>query len=220
MLAFGYMGETEVMSIWPAFFASLLCWSYIVWEVFFGQASQLASLLTLEAALRYLKKVANTPETKDFEKPAAAKAFDRLRLILLLGWSLYPLRPVLLRFIWPEIIPTTSSQGTTPESSGIGSEESLNALYNLGDLVNKIFFGIAVWTAAGSEEETTHQQVYRVQRREAEIITSWMEQLRMRNIVHKNFRGTLPAWLDLELRLPLIHLCPPLGRRILYTYST
>lgn len=39
------------------------------------------------------------------------------------------------------------------EEEKIEREDAMNALYNLGDLVNKIAFGIAVYSAAGSEEQ-------------------------------------------------------------------
>ncbi len=74
----------------------------------------------------------------------------------------------------------------------------MNALYNLGDLVNKIAFGIAVYSAAGSEEQMQKQMEHRVIRLEMRIMKDWMQQLKSMGIVHRKFRGDLKSWLNLD----------------------
>ena len=38
MLAFGYMGETGVLSAWVAFAFGMLVWFYILKDIFLGEA--------------------------------------------------------------------------------------------------------------------------------------------------------------------------------------
>merc|ERR1712194_832044 len=66
-------------------------------------------------------------------------AYEILRLILLIGWALYPVGYVV------------GSMGGKKE------EEMLNAIYNLADLVNKVAFGLAIFYAAQSQTELEKQ---------------------------------------------------------------
>ena len=59
-----------------------------------------------------------------------------MRLILTVGWSMYPIGYVV---------------GHTGPSADSGSPALLNVVYNVADLVNKTAFGLAVWSAAKSE---------------------------------------------------------------------
>ena len=58
------------------------------------------------------------------------KAFNYLRLIVLIGWSIYP-----LGYVFGYL------------TGGIDSN-SLNFIYNFADFVNKIAFGLIIWSAA------------------------------------------------------------------------
>eukprot|EP00392_Amoebophrya_sp_AT5.2_P009093 g9121.t1 len=126
---------------------------------------------------------------RTFQKPVAVVAFEKLRYILLFGWSLYPLRPLLSKYFWEEA-----------KSSGddLHSVNSMHGLYNIGDLVNKVFFAIAVFSAAGSEEQEEIQEEFGVWRAENAILQQWMRELRSRGIVGKRFQGDLLNWLDLD----------------------
>ena len=64
---------------------------------------------------------------------ASKKAFSALRLIVTVGWAIYPLGYIL---------------GYT----GAGDAGTLNLVYNLADFVNKIAFGVVIWAAATSDE--------------------------------------------------------------------
>ena len=62
---------------------------------------------------------------------ASQKAFSALRLIVTVGWSIYPL-------------------GYIYGYAGGGDVDTLNLIYNLADFVNKIAFGVVIWAAATS----------------------------------------------------------------------
>ena len=111
MLVAGYLGEVGSINVWVGFVIGMLGWLYIIYEIFAGEASQInASKGTA----------------------SSQKAFNALRLIVTIGWAIYPIGYVL---------------GYT----GGGSAEGLNIIYNLADFVNKIAFGVVIWAAATSE---------------------------------------------------------------------
>jgi hypothetical protein len=64
-------------------------------------------------------------------------AYKAMRWIVTLGWAIYPLGYVLGYMM------------------GTVDEASLNIIYNLADLVNKIAFGLLIWYAATSESQAT-----------------------------------------------------------------
>ena len=111
MLVAGYIGEVEQGSLlWPMFILCTLAWVYIIYEIFAGEASKInASSGTV----------------------ASKKAFNALRLIVTVGWAIYPIGYIL---------------GYT----GGASPDMLNIVYNLADFVNKIAFGVVIWAAATS----------------------------------------------------------------------
>jgi bacteriorhodopsin len=115
MLVFGYFGEIRSINVWGAFVVSMLAWLFIIYEVFLGEASKISAENGTEAS---------------------KKAFNALRIIVTVGWAIYPLGYVL---------------GYT----GGGSENMLTIVYNLADFVNKIAFGVVIWAAATS---SSHEQ--------------------------------------------------------------
>jgi bacteriorhodopsin len=115
MLVFGYFGEIRSINVWGAFVVSMLAWLFIIYEVFLGEASKISAENGTEAS---------------------KKAFNALRIIVTVGWAIYPLGYVL---------------GYT----GGGSDNMLNIVYNLADFVNKIAFGVVIWAAATS---SSHEQ--------------------------------------------------------------
>lgn len=70
--------------------------------------------------------------------PAVQSAFSLMRWVVLVGWAIYPIGYILGYLV-----------GGTPDNSMI----LLNVVYNLADVVNKIAFGVIIWTAAVSETE-------------------------------------------------------------------
>ena len=114
MLVAGYIGEVSAMgdggSLWSGFWIGMVAWLYIIWEVFKGEASQIsASKGTV----------------------ASKKAFNALRLIVTVGWAIYPI-------------------GYYLGYTGSADANTLNIVYNLADFVNKIAFGVVIWAAATS----------------------------------------------------------------------
>ena len=113
MLIAGYLGEVEQGAwLWPMFILGMAGWIYIIYEIFMGEASKIS---------------ANSGTV------ASQKAFNALRLIVTVGWSIYPLGYLL---------------GYT----GAASPDGLNLVYNLADFVNKIAFGVVIWAAATSSD--------------------------------------------------------------------
>ena len=112
MLVFGFLGELGAMSYWPAFAIGMAGWLYIIYEIFAGEASQISA--------------ANGTA-------ASQTAFNALRLIVTVGWAIYPIGYIL--------------------GAGEGGAAGLNLIYNLADFVNKIAFGVVIWVAATSSSE-------------------------------------------------------------------
>ncbi len=115
MLVFGYFGEINFMNVWVAFLIGMLAWLYIIYEIFIGEASKINAENGTEAS---------------------KKAFHALRLIVTVGWAIYPIGYI-LGYI------------------GSGNENTLNIIYNLADFLNKIAFGVVIWAAATSSGENS-----------------------------------------------------------------
>ncbi len=115
MLVGGYLGEVGVLDITVGFIIGMAGWVYIIYEVFVGEASQISS---------------------DSGNAASQRAFNALRLIVTVGWSIYPIGYVL------------------GYMTGTADAASLNLIYNLADFVNKIAFGVVIWAAAMQDAET------------------------------------------------------------------
>ena len=111
MLVAGYLGEVGAMNVWLAFIIGMAGWIYIIYEIFAGEAS----------------KISASDGT-----PASQRAFNALRIIVTVGWAIYPLGYVL-------------------GYAGAGSADALNIIYNLADFVNKIAFGVVIWVATTSD---------------------------------------------------------------------
>ena len=111
MLVAGYLGEVGSVNVWAGFVVGMLGWLYIIYEIFAGEASQINASKGTAASQR---------------------AFNALRLIVTIGWAIYPI-------------------GYVIGYSGGGSAEGLNIIYNLADFINKIAFGVVIWAAATSD---------------------------------------------------------------------
>ena len=117
MLIGGYVGEAGYMSVWPAFIIGMAGWAYILYEIFVGQASKISA---------------------QSAPPAVQSAFNTMRLIVTIGWSIYP-----IGYFFGYLT------GSGPEASA----NALNLIYNLADVLNKIAFGLIIWSVAVSESE-------------------------------------------------------------------
>jgi len=117
MLVAGYLGEVnsgDTNMLWVCFVIGLLAWFYIIREVFVGEASEINA---------------------SSGSAASQAAFSALRMIVTIGWAIYPL-------------------GYLYGYAGGGDVQALNIIYNLADFVNKIAFGVVIWAAATSDSES------------------------------------------------------------------
>ena len=110
MLLGGYLGEAQVISSTLGFIIGMIGWAVIIWEIFGGEASKAADA---NAGIK--------------------TAFNALRIIVLVGWAIYP-----LGYVFGYML-------------GSVDEGSLNIIYNLADFINKILFGLIIWNVAVKE---------------------------------------------------------------------
>ena len=109
MLIGGYLGEAGYIPATLGFVIFMAGWIYVLYEIFSGEAG----------------KAAAKSGNKSF-----STAFSALRMIVTLGWAIYP-----LGYVFGNL------------TGGI-DENSLNVIYNLSDFINKIAFGLIIWAAA------------------------------------------------------------------------
>jgi len=111
MLCGGYLGEAGYINATLGFVIGMAGWVYILYEVFSGEAG----------------KAANKSGNK-----ALVTAFSTMRMIVTVGWAIYP-----LGYVFGYL------------TGGVDAN-SLNIIYNLADFINKIAFGLVIWAAAAS----------------------------------------------------------------------
>ena len=109
MLIGGYLGQAGFINPTLGFIIWIAGWIYILYEIFSGEAGKVAA--------------------KSGNK-ALVTAFGSLRMIVTIGWAIYP-----LGYIFGYL------------TAGIDAN-SLNAIYNLADFINKIAFGLIIWSCA------------------------------------------------------------------------
>ena len=107
MIVGGYLGEAGYISVVLGFIIGILGWAIIIWEIFGGEASKAATT-----------------------KESVQSAFNAMRIIVLVGWAIYPLGYILGLMM------------------GSVDASTLNGVYNIADFVNKILFGLIIWNAA------------------------------------------------------------------------
>ena len=112
MLVGGYLGEAGYINSMLGFIIGMAGWIYILYEIFSGEAGKLAA--------------------KSGNK-ALVTAFGAMRMIVTVGWAIYPLGYVLGYL-----------------TGGVDAN-SLNVIYNAADFLNKIAFGLIIWAAAMSQ---------------------------------------------------------------------
>ena len=121
MLVFGFLGETQMIGgssiIW--WILGMICWAYIIYEIFRGEAA-----------------IINRKSGNE----AGQFAFQTLKWIVTIGWAIYP-----IGYLYG--LDETIIFGVQINNTAF-SIELINIIYNLADLVNKMAFGIAIWMAA------------------------------------------------------------------------
>ena len=111
MLVGGYLGEAGYINSTLGFIIGMAGWVYILYEIFSGESGKAAA--------------------KSGNK-ALVTAFGALRMIVTVGWAIYP-----LGYIFGYL------------TGGVDAE-TLNVVYNLADFINKIAFGLVIWAAAST----------------------------------------------------------------------
>jgi len=111
MLCFGYLGEIQVVNPWLGFIGGMCGWFFILSEIFMGEAGGMSSQCS----------------------EAVATSFKNMRLIVTVGWSIYP-----LGYFFGYLL-------------GSVSDDALNITYNIADFVNKIAFVLSCWACAKAD---------------------------------------------------------------------
>ena len=109
MLIFGYLGEAGYIAAIVGFIVGVAAWIYILYEIFSGEAGK---------------------AMKGSGNKALKTAFSAMRMIVTIGWAIYP-----LGYLFGYL------------AGGVDAN-TLNVIYNLADFVNKIAFGLVIWSAA------------------------------------------------------------------------
>jgi len=109
MLVGGYLGEAGMIQKFVGFIILMAGWIYILFEIFSGEAGRAAA------------KGGNR---------AVTNAFGAMRMIVTIGWAIYP-----LGYVFGYL-------------AGAIDSNTLNVIYNLSDFINKLAFGLVIWAAA------------------------------------------------------------------------
>jgi len=112
MVLGGYAGEAGYILPFLGFIIWMAGWLYILYEIFTGEAGKLCD-----------KSTSNDLVT----------AFGKMRIIVTIGWAVYP-----LGYVFGYL------------TGGIDSN-TLNVIYNFADFINKIAFGLIIWSAARNQ---------------------------------------------------------------------
>ena len=112
MVLGGYAGEVGYISPFLGFVIWMVGWLYILYEIFTGEAGKLCDKSTNEDLVT---------------------AFEKMRMIVTIGWAIYP-----LGYVFGYL------------TGGIDSN-TLNVIYNFADFINKIAFGLVIWVAARNQ---------------------------------------------------------------------
>ena len=104
-----YAGQAGHINRILGFVIGIGGWIYVLYEIFSGEAGRAAA--------------------KSGNKPFVT-AFNTLRMIVIVGWAIYP-----LGYIFGYL-------------NGGVDDNALSVIYNLADFLNKITFGLVIWVAA------------------------------------------------------------------------
>ena len=109
MVCGGYAGEAGYILPFLGFIIWMVGWIYILYEIFSGEAGKLVTRSTNRALVT---------------------AFETMRMIVTIGWAIYP-----LGYVFGYL------------TGGIDTN-TLNVIYNFADFINKIAFVLVIWIAA------------------------------------------------------------------------
>lgn len=109
MVLFRYLGEAGFVHATLAFLISIVFWLYILGELFFGKLETAVSK-NLNGSMR--------------------RGYFWLRLIVTIGWAIYPLTSFIVSF------------------NGLVDDGGLSIAYNLAEFLNRMAFGLIVLSVA------------------------------------------------------------------------
>ncbi len=112
MVLGAYAGEAGYISPFLGLVIWMVGWIYILYEIFPGEAGRLCAKSTNDDLVT---------------------AFGKMRMIVTIGWTIYP-----LGYVFGYL------------TGGIDSN-TLNVIYNFADFINKIAFGLVIWVAARNQ---------------------------------------------------------------------
>ena len=115
MLVGGLLGEMGAINEVVGFVIGIIGWLYVVYLIFAGGAAKASS---------------------ESGNQAVQSAFNSMKLIVLVGWAIYP-----IGYIIGNMIDVTN--GT----------QTMNIIYNFADLINKTAFGLVIWAAAKQDSK-------------------------------------------------------------------
>ena len=115
MLVGGLLGEMGTINEVVGFVIGMIGWLYVVYLIFAGGAAKASS---------------------ESGNQAVQSAFNSMKLIVLVGWAIYP-----IGYIIGNMIDVTN--GT----------QTMNIIYNFADLINKTAFGLVIWAAAKQDSK-------------------------------------------------------------------
>ncbi|MED5284075.1 MAG: bacteriorhodopsin-like [Chloroflexota bacterium] len=115
MLVGGLLGEMGTINEVIGFVIGMIGWLYVVYLIFAGGAAKASS---------------------ESGNQAVQSAFNSMKLIVLVGWAIYP-----VGYIIGNMIDVTN--GT----------QTMNIIYNFADLINKTAFGLVIWAAAKQDSK-------------------------------------------------------------------
>ena len=114
MLVGGFLGETVDGFELIGFIIGMVGWAGVVYLIFAGGAAKASA---------------------EGKNAAVQSAFNSMKLIVLVGWAIYPIGYVI---------------GNLLGDAG-NSVQAMNIIYNFADLINKAAFGLVIWAAAKSD---------------------------------------------------------------------
>ena len=115
MLVGVLLGEMGTINEVVGFVIGMIGWLYVVYFIFAGGAAKASS---------------------ESGNQAVQTAFNSMKLIVLVGWAIYP-----IGYIIGNMIDVTN--GT----------QTMNIIYNFADLINKTAFGLVIWAAAKQDSK-------------------------------------------------------------------
>lgn len=116
MLVGGLLGEMDVIDATIGFIIGMIGWLYVVYLIFVGGAAKASA---------------------EGKNENVQSAFNSMKLIVLVGWAIYP-----LGYIIGNMVDVTDGVQT------------MNIIYNFADLINKTAFGLVIWAAAKADTKS------------------------------------------------------------------